>query len=78
MQASGRLKSASAVQLGDQQFTKLTIFEEVPKYQLRLTTVQYCINSRFGAVVLTGTEEESMFSRWAQVFEGTASTLRVR
>jgi hypothetical protein len=40
--------------------------------------VQYCINSRFGAVVLTGTEEESMFSRWAQVFEGTASTLRVR
>jgi hypothetical protein len=78
MQASGRLRSASAVQLGDQQFIKLMIFEDVPKYQLRLTTVQYCINSRFGAVVLTGTEEESMFSRWAQVFEGTAGTLRVR
>lgn len=78
LQASGRLKSTSAVRLGDQQFAKLTTFEDVPKYNLRLTTIQYCINSRFGAVVLTGTEEESMFPRWALVFEGTAASVRVR
>jgi hypothetical protein len=78
MQASGRLKTASAVQLGGQQFIKLMLFEDVPKYQLRLSIVQYCMNSRLGAVVLAGTEEESMFSRWAKVFEGTAGTLRVR
>ncbi len=78
MQASGRLKTASAVQLGDQQFIRLMLFEDVPKYQVRLSTVQYCMNSRLGAVVLAGTEEESMFSRWAKVFEGAAGTLRVR
>lgn len=78
MQASGRLKSTSAVRLGDQQFTKLTTFEDVPKYNVRLLTIQYCINSRFGAVVLTGTEEESMFPRWAEVFQGTAASVRVR
>jgi hypothetical protein len=78
MQASGRLKTTSAVRLSGEQFTKSTIFEDVPKYKVRLTTVQYCINSRFGAVVLTGSEEESMFPRWAQVFEGAAASVRVR
>jgi len=78
LKASGRLKSSAAVRLRDQQFVKLTTFEDVPKYKVRLTNVQYCVNSRFGAVVLTGTEEESMFHRWAQVFEGTAASVRVR
>ena len=78
MQASGRLKSTSAVRLNDQDFAKVITFEDVPQYNVRLTTVQYCINSRFGTVVLTGTEEESMFPRWAKVFEGTAATVRVR
>lgn len=78
LKASGRLKSSAAVRLGNQQFVKLTTFEDVPKYKVRLTNVQYCINSRFGAVVLAGTEEESMFHRWAHVFESTASSVRVR
>lgn len=78
MQASGRLKSTVSVQLGDQRFKKLLTFEDVPKYNVRLTTVQYCINSRFGAVVLAASEEESMFERWAQVFEGTAASVRVQ
>ncbi len=78
LQASGRLKKSSAVRLGDQQFIKLTSFEDVPKYKVRLTNVQYCMNSRLGAVVLAGSEEESMFFRWAQVFEGAAASIRVR
>jgi len=41
-------------------------FEDVPKYQVRLTNAHYCMDSRLGAVVLSGAEEESMFSRWAQ------------
>jgi hypothetical protein len=78
LKASGQLKSSAAVRLGDQQFVKLTTFEDVPKYKVRLTNVHYCINSRFGAVVLAGSEEESMFHRWAQVFENTAASVRVR
>lgn len=77
-QASGRLKDISAVQLGDQRFKKLLTFEDVPKYKVRLTTVHYCINSRLGAVILTATEEESMFPRWAQVFEKAAASVRVQ
>ena len=78
LQATGRLLSYSAVRLSGQQFTKLTTFEDVPKLQVRLTDVYYCIDSRLGAVVLSGAEEESMFSRWAQVFEGAAASIRVR
>jgi len=78
LKASGRLKNSEAIRLRDQQFLKLTTFEDVPKYKVRLTNVQYCVNSRLGAVVLTGTEEESMFHRWAQVFESTAASVRVR
>jgi len=78
LRASGRLKNSEEVRLRDQSFLKLTTFEDVPKYKVRLTNVQYCVNSRSGAVVMAGTEEESMFHRWARVFEGTAASVRVR
>jgi hypothetical protein len=78
MQSSGRLKEAVPLELGDQSFVKLTSFEDVPKYNVRLTTEQYCLNSRLGAVVLGGSEEEIVFWRWAQVFEGAARSLRIR
>jgi len=78
MQGSGRLKEVLSAVLTDQQFTKLVSFENVPKYNVRLTTVQYCLDSRLGAVVLSGSEEESMFPRWAKVFEGTAGSLHVQ
>ena len=78
IQASGRLQTTETVSLAGQRFVKLKTFEEVPQYQIRLTTVQYCINSRYGAVVLKASEEEFMFSRWEKVFEGTAATIRLR
>lgn len=78
LQASGRLKTISTVRLNDHPFKKLITFEDVPKYNVRLTTVQYCINSHVGAVVLGATEEEAMFTRWERVFEGTAASVRVR
>lgn len=78
LQASGRLRTVSSVQLNSQLFKKLTTFEAVPKYNIRLTTVQYCINSRVGAVVLGATEEDAMFTRWEKVFEGVAASVRIR
>lgn len=78
MQASGRLTSASTVRLGDQQFKKLISFENVPKYNVRLTTVHYCLNSPIGAVVLGAAEEESMYARWERVFEGTALSIKIK
>lgn len=77
-QSSGRLKEAAAIELESRQFTKLLTFEDVQKYNVRLTTVHYCLNSRLGAVVLGGTEEEAMFWRWAEVYEGAARSVRVR
>ncbi len=77
-QASGRLKEAAVLKLDAQHFVKLVGFEEFPGYNVRLTIVQYCLNSRLGAVVLGGGEEEAMFWRWAQVFEGAARSLRVQ
>lgn len=78
LQASGRVKEASQVLLAARPFAKLVSFEDVPKYNVRLTTVQYCLNSRRGAVVLGGSEEEAMFWRWSEVLEGAAATLRVQ
>ena len=78
IQATGRLKSSSTVRLAEQQFKKLIAFEDVPKYKIRLTTVQYCLNSSIGAIVFGATEEESMYSRWERVFEGTAASIRIR
>jgi hypothetical protein len=77
LQASGRVKEASHVMLAERSFAKVVSFEDVPKYNMRLTTVQYCVNSRRGAVVLGGSEEEAMFWRWSEVLEGAAATLRV-
>ena len=48
------------------------------KYRAEFTTVQYCLDSRLGAVVLGGSEEQSMFHRWANVFEGAAGSLRIQ
>jgi hypothetical protein len=78
IKAAGKLKNTNTIQLGNQKFTKLTTYEDVPKYNIRLTTVQYCIDSKNGAVVLGATEEEGMFQRWAEVFEGAAATIKVQ
>ena len=48
------------------------------QYLGEFTTVQYCLDSRIGAVVLGASEEQSMFSRWANVFEGAAGSLRIQ
>lgn len=73
----GRVRDVSSIMLGSRQFTKLVSYEDVPKHDVRLTSVQYCLDSKKGAVVLGGTEEERMFWRWAGVFEGSAATLVV-
>ena len=78
LQASGHLKETSQVSLAGRPFAKFVSFEEVPKYNVRLTTVQYCVNSRHGAAVLGGSEEEAMFWRWSEVLEGAAATLTVQ
>jgi hypothetical protein len=78
LQASGRVKEASQVVLAKRPFLKLVSFEDVPKYNVRLTTVQYCLNSHGGAVVIGGSEEEAMFWRWSEVLEGAAATLHVQ
>jgi hypothetical protein len=78
LQGSGRLKDVSSVTLAGQRFSKLVSFEDVPKHNVQLTIVQYCLESRLGAVVLGGSEEKSMFSRWAKVFEGAAGSLHVQ
>lgn len=50
IQRTGRLKSNGPVVLGGRSFLKLTTFEDVPKFDVRLTTAQYCLDSsRFGA-----------------------------
>jgi hypothetical protein len=77
VRASGRFKEAGSVKFAERPATRILSFEDVPKYNVRLTTVQYCQNSRFGAVVLGGSEEEAMFARWAGVYEGAAATLQV-
>lgn len=77
-QASGRMKSVSSVTLSGRSFIKLVGFEDIPKYNVRLTTVHYCLDSRLGAVGFGASEEEAMFPRWAEVFEGAAATLRVQ
>jgi hypothetical protein len=78
LQATGRLKNVSQVSLAGRLFTKFISFEDVPKYNVRLTTVNYCLNSRRGAAVLGGSEEEAMFWRWAEVLEGAAATLVIQ
>lgn len=78
LQATGRLKEVSQVSLAGRPFAKFVSFEDVPKYNVRLTTAQYCFNSRRGAAVLVGSEEEAMFWRWAEVLEGAAATLVVQ
>ena len=77
-QAFGRTTKVSRIVLGNRSFLKLVGFEDVPKYNVRLTTVQYCLNSHRGAIVLGGSEEEAMFWRWSGVLEGAAETLQVR
>ena len=77
VRASGRLKLTRQVKLAERPTTKILSFEDVPNHNVRLATVQYCQNSRVGAVVLGGSEEEAMFARWAGVYEGAAATLQV-
>lgn len=76
--SAGKLRQGTTISLEGQPLRKLVTFEEVPKYNVRLTTVLYCQDSRLGATVLGGSEEESKFERWSRVFEGAAATLRVR
>jgi hypothetical protein len=77
LQRSGIVLEQSQVTLGGRQTQKVITFEDVPKYNVRLTTAHYCLNSRVGAVVLVGTEEQSMYWRWASVIEGAASSVKV-
>lgn len=77
LQRSGIVLEQSQVTLRGRQAQKVITFEDVPKYNVRLTTVHYCLNSRIGAVVLVGTEEQSMYWRWASVIEGAASSVKV-
>lgn len=77
LQRSGVVLEQSQVTLRGQQAQKVITFEDVPKYNVRLTTAHYCLNSRIGAVVLVGTEEQSMYWRWASVIEGAASSVKV-
>ncbi len=78
LETVGGLLSSKTVNISGRNFTKLTTFADLPKYKVRLKTVHYCIDSQYGAVALTGTEEESMFSRWEKVFEGTATSIRIQ
>lgn len=75
VRATGRLKEAGAVKLAKRDALRILSFEDVPKYNVRLTVVQYCQNSRVGAVVLGGSEDQSMFARWAGIYEGAAATV---
>lgn len=77
LQRSGIVLEQSQVTLRGRQTQKVITFEDVPKYNVRLTTAHYCLNSRIGAVVLVGTEEQSMYWRWASVIEGAASSVKV-
>jgi hypothetical protein len=77
LQRSGVVLEQSQVTLRGQQVQKVVTFEDVPKYNVRLTTTHYCQNSRIGAVILIGTEEQSMYWRWASVIEGAASSVKV-
>jgi hypothetical protein len=78
LQASGHVKESSQVVLAKRPFSKMVSLEDVPKYNVRLTTVHYCLNSPRGAAVLVGSEEEAMFWRWSEVLEGAAATLHVQ
>lgn len=75
LQRSGTVLEQSEVTLRGRKTQKIITFEDVPKYNVRLTTAHYCLNSRIGAVVLVGTEEQPMYWRWASVIEGAASTV---
>ncbi|CAN0436180.1 unnamed protein product [Phaeothamnion confervicola] len=78
VQSTGRLVEEAQIKLANQVFTKLMTYEDVPKYNVRLTNAQYCMDTRNGAIALVGTVEKDMYWRWASVFEGTAATLRAR
>lgn len=77
LQRSGIVLEQSQSSVNGRQVQKVITFENVPKYNVRLTTAHYCQNSKIGAVVLIGTEEESMYWRWASVIEGAAGTVKV-
>lgn len=74
---AGAVLETSSVNLNGRSANKILTYEDVPKYNVRLTTVHYCLDSKLGAVVLTGTEEQSMFWRWASVFEGAAASIQL-
>jgi hypothetical protein len=76
---SGRLVDVQSVTFSDQMVMRLTAHEEVPAHNVRLDSVHYCLDtSRLGAVILTGTSEDSVFWRYEQLFEGSARTLRIQ
>lgn len=75
LRATGRISEASQVVLGGQRFSKTVMYEDVLKYNVRLTNIYYCRDSGIGALVLSGSEEQNMFWRWAPVFEGAAASI---
>lgn len=74
---TGAVLESSSMVLNGRRINKILTYDDVPKYNVRLTTVHYCLDSTLGAVVLTGTEEQSMFWRWAPVFEGAAASIQL-
>lgn len=78
LKRSGATSEIAQVTLNGKAFTKIVAFEDVPKYNVRLTNVHYCLDTRGGAVALGGTEEQSQYWRWAPVFEGAAGSISVR
>lgn len=74
---TGTVLEASSINLNGRSANKILTYEDVSKYNVRLTIVHYCIDSKLGAVVLTGAEEQSMFWRWSSVFAGTAASIQL-
>jgi hypothetical protein len=76
LKRSGRVTEVSKTSISGRQFTKILSYEDVPQYNVRLTNVEYCIDSRTGAISLGASEEQAMYWRWAAVFEGAAGSIR--
>jgi hypothetical protein len=75
----GRLLDTQSVMFSGQTVMRLTAYEIVPTYNVKLNSVHYCLDSpHVGAVVFMGTAEDSIFWRYEQLFEGSARTLRIK
>lgn len=74
----GDSSKSAPTTIGGKVAQRITYVEDVPQYKVRLMIINYCFESRSGAIVLGGAEDEAMFSRWEPVFEGAAASLRIQ